>query len=112
MHYIITIYKGDELMQNTELKDIATKLYNMADKLAIEEQLETIAKELNGDRELDWSDPCQFKFCLAYFVDSQQIFRNYATRLKQQGTIYCLDRSFVDVAKERIGEKALIEYLK
>lgn len=81
-----------------------------AEKILIRRMLETISKKLNKGRKIDWESP-EYKFHLIIFNDdviSQEVCR----KIKYQGTVYCLDGNFKDVAIEKIGEERLKAYLR
>ena len=82
-------------------------------KLEIETKLKNIAERLNNGRKIDWEDEDQSKFIILYNYRSKilgllDLYGVY--RWKYQGGIYCLDKNFLDVAKQEIGEKNLIKY--
>jgi hypothetical protein len=81
-------------------------------KLIIEQELKDIAKELNKGEKIDWNNKEQNKcfLCFDYFYNKIDYIQNRYNKI--QGTIYCLDNTFKDVAIERIGEERLKKYLK
>ena len=85
---------------------------NYKEKLIIEQELKDIAMELNKGKEIDWEDFSQVKHYLNfdYFQYEINFFTN--TSSKKQGTIYCLDKNFKNIAVEKIGEERLTKYLK
>lgn len=85
---------------------------NYKEKLKIEQKLKDIARELNNDEEIDWSEGRQSKYGLYFDYSSNGIFQLISIVSKHQGTIYCLDKNFKDVAINRIGEERLTKYLK
>lgn len=85
---------------------------NYKEKLIIEQELRDIARELNKGEEIDWTNGIQEKYYLYYDFSNYNIGYNYHCYVKNQGTIYCLDIDFRDVAIERIGEERLVKYLK
>lgn len=85
---------------------------NYKQKLLIEQELRDVARELNKGEEIDWNNQDQKKYCLEYDFLSNSIGYIKYIMLKMQGTIYCLDKDFKDVAIEKIGEKRLAKYLK
>ena len=85
---------------------------NYKEKLLIEQELRDIAMELNKGEEIDWNNQDQKKYCLEYDFLSNSIGYIKYIMLKIQGTIYCLDNDFKDIAIERIGEERLKKYLK
>lgn len=85
---------------------------NYEEKLLIEQELKDIAMELNKGEEIDWDDVNQEKTSLGYNVLANLIQCSYDYLFKHQGTIYCLDKNFKDIAIERIGKERLTKYLK
>lgn len=81
-----------------------------AEKILIRRQLEDIAKRLNKGEEIDWFDGEQPKHCIELFCNN--IITNFYFSYRTQGTTYCLDKNFLDVAKREIGEQRLKAYLK
>ena len=84
-------------------------------KLEIETKLKNIAERLNNGGKIDWEDEDQTKFIILYNYRSKilgllDLYGVY--RWKYQGGIYCLDKNFLDVAKQEIGEDNLIKYFK
>ena len=81
-----------------------------AEKILVRRQLEDIAKRLNKGEEIDWFDSEQPKHCIElYFND---IITNFYFSHKIQGTTYCLDENFLDIAIQEIGEQRLKAYLR
>lgn len=85
---------------------------NCRERLLIEQELKDIAMELNKDEEINWRDINQPKYCLYYRFNGELIDYSAIYHNKIQGTIYCLDENFKDVAIKRIGKERLIKYLK
>lgn len=86
---------------------------NYKERLLIEQELKDIAMELNEDKKMFWSNNNLLsKYYLRYNFDDDRIITDCSYGSKIQGTIYCLDNNFKDVAIERIGEERLIKYLK
>ena len=84
-------------------------------KLEIETKLKNIAERLNAGRKIDWEDEDQSKFIILYDYRSKilgllDLYGVYCW--KYQGGIYCLDKNFLDIAKQEIGEENLIKYFK
>ena len=80
-----------------------------AEKILVRRQLEDIAKRLNKGEEIDWLSG-QPKYCIELFCND--IITNFYFSHKTQGTTYCLDENFKDVAIKEIGEGRLIKYLR
>lgn len=84
-----------------------------ADKILIRRKLEDLAKRLNGDEKIDWSNENQRKYFINYdFTDNNKgLCIEWNRYMRVQGCIYCLDENFLKEARKEIGEKELISYL-
>lgn len=92
---------------------IEESIENYKEKLLIEQELRDIARELNKGEEIDWDNYIQKKYFLEYdFLSSNIVCYKYSTFIKRQGTIYCLNENFKNVAIEKIGKERLTRYLK
>lgn len=80
------------------------------ENLKVKTEIKKIAKELNGDRKINWRDEDQFKYYLFYYYTS--IGMGNTCLLKQEGTTYCLDENFKEECISRIGKERLEIYLK
>lgn len=82
-----------------------------AEKILVRRQLEDIARGLNKGNKIDWYDENQFKWYISYNnfcgIKTYSVSEN-----RTQGTIYCLDEKFLDVAIQEIGEERLKKYLE
>lgn len=84
-----------------------------AEKILVRRQLEDIAKRLNKGEEIDWCNLAQNKYYLS--CDNYNRCGNICCVCSNntvQGTVYCLDENFLDVAKREIGEYRLIKYIR
>ena len=79
----------------------------VVEKIKIYLELKDLAEELNEGEKIDWNNRTQHKYSIEYdFYDKK--FRQYGfTDCKEIGQIYCIDISFLEIAKERIGEDRL-----
>ena len=82
-----------------------------AEKILIRRQLEDIAKRLNKGEKIDWNNYIQNKFYID-FNKKQGLSVSETVSWKSQGTVYCLDANFLDIAIEEIGKERLLNYLK
>lgn len=80
-----------------------------AEKILIRRQLEDIARRLNKGIKIDWNNTKQSKYCIELFFNN--IVTNFYYCHKTQGAVYCLDKSFKDVAIQEIDEERLKAYL-
>lgn len=83
-----------------------------AEKILVRRQLEDIARRLNKEQKIDWIKCYQKKYYLAYDPVNTRTTLECRTSIKAQGTVYCLDKNFLDVAIREIGEERLKKYLK
>ena len=81
-----------------------------AENILIRRQLEDIARRLNKGKEIDWYDSEQSKYCIELYCNN--IITNFYLAHKTQGTVYCLDKNFKDVAIQEIGKERLKKYLR
>ena len=83
-----------------------------AENILIRRQLENIARRLNKREKPDWIKCYQKKYYLGYTPINSRITLECTTTTIAQGTVYCLDKSFLDVAIKEVGEELLKTYLR
>ena len=83
-----------------------------AEKILVRRQLEDIARYLNKGRRIDWLNSNQYKYSLHYSFFLNKICITYNIYNKEQGSVCCLDKSFLNVAIREIGEERLIKYFR
>lgn len=81
-----------------------------AEKILIRRQLEDIARRLNKGQKIDWGNDEQSKHCIELYRNN--IITHFYYSHKTQGTVYCLDKNFKDIAIQEIGEERLEAYLR
>ena len=82
-----------------------------AEKILVRRQLEDIARRLNKGQKIDWNSTSPRKYHLC--IDkADYIYTNVCYSVKYQGTVYCLDEKFKDIAIQEIGEERLKSYLR
>ena len=82
-----------------------------AEKILVRRMLEDIARRLNKNREICWNNS-ESKYYLVYQHKAEDI-EWWSTYTDQtQGVVYCLSKSFLDVAIQEIGEERLKNYLR
>lgn len=83
-----------------------------AEKILVRRMLEDIARRLNKGRKIDWKDSSQDKY--SFYLDDRINKIDWCREFIRavQGTVYCLDRGFYDVAIQEIGEERLKKYLR
>ncbi len=82
------------------------------EKILVRRMLEDIARRLNKGRKIDWNNHDQFKYSICLDIIDNEIIWDSEKLFISQGTVYCLDRNFKDVAIKEIGEERLIKYLR
>lgn len=83
------------------------------ENLLTKQQLKDLALELNDGVEIDWENCAQTKFSIYYQGHHFQELRlDSADFYTEIGQVYCLDATFLETAKERIGEEKLIKLIK
>nr|DAH61747.1 MAG TPA: hypothetical protein [Caudoviricetes sp.] len=80
------------------------------EKILVRRRLEDIARRLNKSRTIDWNNYEQAKHCIELYKNN--IITNFYSCHKSQGTTYCLDGDFKDIAIQEIGEERLKKYLR
>lgn len=75
-------------------------------------ELRLLAEELNEDEVIDWNDDDQDKYFIQYDFHLKMLMREYNCDVQNQGTIYCLNETFLDKAINHIGEERLIKMIK
>ena len=99
-----TLYKTYNCFQTREQAEAE------AEKILIRRQLEDIARRLNKGKKIDWS-----VYQEKYFIElcyGEDLSIDKGTICKRQGTVYCLDETFLDVAIREIGKERLKKYLR
>ena len=82
-----------------------------AEKILVRRQLEDIARRLNKGEKIDWSDENQYKWYIVY--NTTFGFAIYSVSENTiQGVVYCLDKNFLNIAIQEIGEERLKKYLR
>lgn len=87
-------------------------------KLEIETKLKNIAERLNKkifyvDSNLFKNNVPKYSLSIEYTSSFEKKLHCYScgnNTIQDQGTIYCLDANFLDIAKKEIGEDKLIKY--
>ena len=82
-----------------------------AENILVRRQLEDIARRLNKGEKIDWSDENQYKWYIVY--NTTFGFAIYSVSENTiQGVVYCLDKNFLNIAIQEIGEERLKKYLR
>ena len=83
-----------------------------AEKILIRRKLEDIARRLNKSEKIDWDNDLQSKYSISFDFYLGKIGILHSLQQKEQGVVYCVDKKFLDVAMQEIGEQRLMRYLK
>ena len=83
-----------------------------AEKILVRRMLEDIARRLNKGEKPDWIKCYQKKYYLGYNQINSKITLECRTTIIAQGTVFCLDDKFLNVAIQEIGEDRLKKYLR
>lgn len=83
-----------------------------AEKVLVRRMLEDIARRLNKGQVIDWLNGDKYKYSLHFSFFLNKISITYNVYNKEQGSVCCLDESFLDVAIKEIGEGRLKRYLR
>lgn len=83
-----------------------------AENILVRRQLEDMARRLNKGQKIDWDNKDQIKYAIHFNFYLDRIDSFYRLFQKEQGTVYCLDKKFLDVAIREIGEERLKAYLR
>nr|DAL34589.1 MAG TPA_asm: hypothetical protein [Caudoviricetes sp.] len=86
-----------------------------AENILIRRQLENIARRLNKNEKIDWNNFAQDKYFLGIDYNkylAMGVGLSCCNNIRTQGTVYCLNRNFKDVAIQEIGEERLKKYLR
>ena len=75
------------------------------EKIKIYARLKDLALRLNEGREVNWDDSAQDKWYIYYEYNSLTTTASYG--YQDLGQIYCLDKNFLEIAKQEIGEDNL-----
>lgn len=83
-----------------------------AEKILVRRMLEDIARRLNKGEKIDWKNSTQYKY--SFYLDDKinKIDWCRECRCTIQGSVYCLDINFYNVAIQKIGEERLKKYLR
>lgn len=76
------------------------------DKLIIYQKLKDLALDLNQGEQIDFDNEKQKKYIIVLDINIGLMIANIVHQ-QSLGQIYCLDESFLEKAKERIGEDKL-----
>jgi hypothetical protein len=75
------------------------------EKMKIYMQLKDLALRLNEGEKIDWANSNQYKYNIYYEYNSLTTTGTYG--YQDIGQIYCIDKNFLEIAKQEIGEENL-----
>ena len=78
---------------------------------SIKQELQDLADELNEVEPIDWNNRSQAKYSIDFDSIDEELGLSYTYSLKRL-EIYSTNNSFLEIAKERIGEDKLIKLFK
>lgn len=111
--YQISLFTNDFIKNNFIDLGIAfnsEKTKNKAiEKQKIYIQLKNLAERLNKGQKIDWDNKKQKKYFIYYDYNKKKLKEGYNNMCRNQGTIYCVDIYFLDIAKKEIGEENLLK---
>lgn len=81
----------------------------MLEKIKIYVKLKRLAAELNNGIKIDWNNLEQTKYCIYFFEKPNELELEYTANGQEIGQIYCLDKDFLEKAKQKIGEENLLK---
>ena len=77
-------------------------------KIKLYTQLKDLALRLNKGEKIDWDNSAQAKWHICYKNGTVLGLDDmYTSTLQDLGQIYCLDKNFLEIAKQEIGEENL-----
>ena len=84
-------------------------LEKATEKQKIYIQLKNLAERLNNSEKNDWNNKKQKKYFIYYDYNKKKLKEGYNNMCRNQGTIYCIDINFLDIAIKEIGEENLLK---
>ena len=103
-------YSDNAFWENYNCFQTREQAEQEAEKILVRRQLEDIARRLNKGQKIYWDDYAQPKYCISLYYGG--IVTDVHFSYKSQGSVYCLDENFKDIAIKEIGEERLIKYLR
>ena len=81
----------------------------MLEKQEIYIKLKNLAERLNNGENIDWNDIDEDKYYIYYDYANEELRKECNNVWMKQGTIYCLDENFLEIAIKEIGEENLLK---
>lgn len=82
------------------------------ENLITKQKLKDLALRLNNGVEIDWNNNYQDKTVIYFDYLNNRLSASLYWADRSLGQIYCLDKNFLDIAIQEIGEEALIKLIK
>ena len=82
------------------------------ENLLTKQALKDLALELNEMESVDWDNHEQWKFYIYFNYSENQLCTHFHALGQNLSVTYCLNKDFLDIAKDRIGEEKLIKLIK
>ena len=79
------------------------------EKRSIYIKLKNLAERLNNGEKFDWDNKKQKKYFIYYDYNKKKLKEGYNNMCRNEGTIYCVDIYFLDIAIKEIGELNLLK---
>lgn len=96
---------GNIFLTEQEAEDFKENILN-------KQALKDLALKLNEMESVDWDNCEQWKFYIYFNHSTNQLCTNSHSLGQNLLMTYCLNKDFLDIAKERIGEEKLIKLIK
>lgn len=87
------------------------EVYDYKENLIAKQQLKDLALELDNGVEIDWKDSSQDKYYIFITPYTFKLEQGFITTYRDSN-IYCLDKNYLSIAKQRMGEEKLIKLIK
>lgn len=81
------------------------------ENLLTKQALKDLALELNEGVEVDWDKYKLTKYCI-FISCVDELYLHSINSNKHLGQVYCYDKDFLTIAKDRIGKEKLIKLIK
>ncbi len=81
----------------------------MLEKQEIYLKLKNLAERLNNGEKIDQNNIDKDKYYIYYDYANEELKEECNNVCRNQGTIYCLDENFLDIAKKEIGKENLLK---
>lgn len=82
--------------------------------LITKQRLKDLAFELNNGKEINWNDGYNkyYLSCNCYSSEAETLASSFVYNFQSLGDVYCLNKDFLQIAKQHIGEERIIKLIK